>query len=179
MPSPDFVVCGHTARDIIADGWRMGGTVTFAAAQAHLLGMTVGVVTATGDDLDVQAQLPYARVARESSAASTTFENHYTNGQRKQRLHARSSPLTIDAIPPDWRAPKIALIGPVFGEIDPAMAAAFDDATLVGVSPQGWLRALDGHGNVVRARYEGGRMRICSAAATMRRRGPPKAQSSR
>ena len=155
MPAPDFVVCGHASRDVIAGGWRMGGTVTFAAAQAHRLGMTVGVVTATGEDIDVQAQLPFAQVVKQSSAASTTFENHYARGQRKQRLHALGAPLTIDSLPRDWRAPTIALIGPVFGEIDPAMPAAFTEETLVGVSPQGWLRALDAEGNVVRARYDG------------------------
>jgi sugar/nucleoside kinase (ribokinase family) len=133
----------------------MGGTVAFAAAQAHRLGFSVGIVTAAGDDIDVQALMPYAQVVKQPSGASTTFENHYERGQRKQRLHARSAPLVIDALPRDWRAPAIALIGPVFGEIDPAMAAAFDDRALVGVSPQGWLRALDRDGNVVRARYEG------------------------
>jgi sugar/nucleoside kinase (ribokinase family) len=155
MSAPDFVVCGHAARDITAEGWRMGGTVTFAAVQAHRLGLSVGVVTAAADDIDIQAQLPFAEIVKQASAATTTFENHYERGQRKQRLHARSSPIGIDAVPPEWRAPRIALIGPVFGEIDPAMAAAFDERSLVGVSPQGWLRALDEHGNVVRATWAG------------------------
>ncbi len=155
MHAPDCVVCGHASRDITPQRWRMGGTVTFAAAQAHRLGMRVGVVTSAGDDCDVQAQLPFAEIVNQISAATTTFENHYTHGQRKQRLHARSTPIAVDAIPRDWRSPSIALIGPVFGEIDPAMASAFDERALVGVSPQGWLRALDGEGNVVRAAWDG------------------------
>jgi hypothetical protein len=155
MSAPDFVVCGHAARDLVAGGWRMGGTVTFGAVQAHRLGMSVGVVTAAGPDLDVEAQLPFAQVVKHPATETTTFENHYERGQRRQRLHARSSPIAFDAVPKAWRAPAIALIGPVFGEIDPAMARIFDEATLVGVSPQGWLRALDAEGNVVRARWEG------------------------
>jgi sugar/nucleoside kinase (ribokinase family) len=155
MPAPEVVVVGHASRDVAPGGWRMGGTVTFAAVQAHRLGRTVGVVTAAADDCDVEAQLPFAQVVKQASSATTTFENHYVRGQRRQRLHARSSPIEISAVPGDWRTPQIALIGPVFREIDPAMASAFDEATLVGVSPQGWLRALDGDGNVVRARWDG------------------------
>jgi len=41
----------------------------------------------------------------------------------------------------------IALIGPVFAEVDPSFAAMFDRSSLVGVSVQGWLRALDGAGS--------------------------------
>jgi hypothetical protein len=155
MPAPEFIVVGHASRDIVRDGWRMGGTVTFAAVQAHRLGMSVGVLTAAAADFDVQAQLPFAQVVKQESAATTTFENHYVHGQRKQRLHERSAPIAIDALPDDWHAPTIVLIGPVFGEIDPAMASAFDDRTLVGVSPQGWLRALDDDGNVMRSTWDG------------------------
>jgi sugar/nucleoside kinase (ribokinase family) len=155
MSAPDFVVCGHAARDIVPGGWRMGGTVTFAAVQAHRLGMSVGVVTAAADDFDVGAQLPFAQVLKQRSDETTTFENHYDHGQRKQRLHARASRIDAGAVPREWRAAAIALIGPVFGEIDPAMTATFAERTLVGVSPQGWLRALDADGNVVRAAYDG------------------------
>jgi hypothetical protein len=155
MPVPDFVVVGHAACDIVPGGCRMGGTVTFAAVQAHRLGMSVGVVTAAAGGFDVQAQLPFAQIVKQSSVATTTFENHYDHGQRKQRLHERSAPIPLDALPDAWRAPVIALVGPVFGEVDPAMASAFDDRALVGVSPQGWLRALDADGYVVRSRYAG------------------------
>ena len=142
-------------RDVVADGFRFGGTVTFAAVQAHRLGCSVGVVTRAGDDFDVQAELPFAQVVRHPSRTTTTFENHYVEGQRKQRVHAQADPIVADDLPADWRASPVALVGPVLGEIDPSLAAAFDDDTLVGVSPQGWLRALDTEGNVMRTSYDG------------------------
>jgi hypothetical protein len=156
MPSPEFVVVGHTAVDLVpGGGWRTGGTVTFAAVQAHRLGMSVGIVTAAADTLSVHDCFPFAEVVQQPSPESTTFENHYEDGRRKQRLHAVAAPIAIDAVPPDWRGAAIALIGPVFGEVEPAMAASFDDATLVGVSPQGWLRRVDGEHNVERSSYDG------------------------
>jgi len=72
MPAPDFVVVGHVTRDIVADGWRRGGTPTFAAVQAHRLGLSVGVVTRTAGDMDLQALLPFARIADTGSPVTTT-----------------------------------------------------------------------------------------------------------
>ena len=155
MPRPDFVVCGHAVRDIVPGGWRLGGTVTFAAVQAHRLGLSVGVVTRAGADLDVRAELPFADVVQGASPQSTSFENHYVSGERKQRVRSRAAPVGIDDVPEAWRASAIVLVGPVFREIDPSFASELDDAALVGVSPQGWLRALDDDGNVTRIAYEG------------------------
>jgi sugar/nucleoside kinase (ribokinase family) len=156
MSTPDFVVVGHAAVDIApGGGWRMGGTVTFAAVQAHRLGVSVGVLTSSGDDCDVQAQLPFAEVVRCPSTASTTFENHYEQGRRTQRVHGMAARISIADLPRDWQRAPIALIGPVLDELDPALASAFDEASLVGVSPQGWLRAVDAEGNVARTAYVG------------------------
>jgi hypothetical protein len=153
--APDVVICGHASKDVVPGGWRMGGTVTFAAAQAHRLGMSVGVVTSAGGDVDVQKQLPFADVRRLVSESSTTFENAYHHGHRSQRVHGRASPIAKDDVPREWLSASIALIGPVLGEVDPTLPAAFDDRSLVGVSPQGWLRGVDADGNVVRALHEG------------------------
>jgi sugar/nucleoside kinase (ribokinase family) len=43
----------------------------------------------------------------------------------------------------------------VFGEVPADFRAAFDRAALAGVSAQGWLRALDAGGYVVRHGWEG------------------------
>ncbi len=155
MSRPDFVVCGHAVRDIVPGGWRLGGTVTFAAVQAHRLGLSVGVVTRADADLDVRAELPFAEVVQGPSPRSTSFENHYVGGQRKQRVLSLAAPVGIDDVPDAWRASAIVLVGPVFREIEATFAAALDDAALVGVSPQGWLRALDDDGNVTRIAYDG------------------------
>jgi sugar/nucleoside kinase (ribokinase family) len=155
MSAPDVVICGHASKDVVPGGWRMGGTVTFAAAQAHRLGMSVGVVTSAGDEVDVQKQLPFADVRQLASESSTTFENSYDHGRRRQRVHGRASPIAIGDVPRAWLSASIALVGPVLGEVDTALPAAFDDGSLVGVSPQGWLRGVDADGNVVRAPHAG------------------------
>jgi sugar/nucleoside kinase (ribokinase family) len=155
MPAPDFVVIGHAAVDVVPGGWRLGGTVTFAAAQAHRLGMRVGVLTSAAPDVDVQAQIPYADVVQLPAAQSTTFENIYVNGERRQRSEKRAAPIMRGDVPETWRDAPLVLIGPVLDEVEPSMAAAFTRESGVGVSPQGWLRSVDVEGNVVRRRYDG------------------------
>ena len=59
---PDFVAVGNAAKDVVADGWRLGGTVTFAAVQAERLGLSVGVVGRTPADLGLEEALPFAAV---------------------------------------------------------------------------------------------------------------------
>jgi hypothetical protein len=155
MPAPDFVVAGHAVRDIVPGGWRLGGTVTFAAVQAHRLAYDVGVITRAAADLEAKIELPFAQVIQAPSDGTTTFENVYEAGHRRQRVRARAAPIEAADVPSDWRSSPIVLIGPVFGEIAPDFAAAFAEASLVGVSAQGWLRKLDAEGNVVRAAWNG------------------------
>lgn len=159
MTSPRFVTVGHAVRDIApapdGGGWRLGGTVNFAAVQAARLGYSAGVVTRAAADFDVAALLPMATVVQKPSDATTSFENVYEDGARRQKVRAHGEAILIDDIPADWRAPDIALVGPVFGEAPADLCAAFAESALVGVSAQGWLRALDDDGNVVRAPYAG------------------------
>jgi pfkB family carbohydrate kinase len=155
VAAPDFVVVGHVSRDIVADGWRLGGTATFAAVQAHRLGRTVGVVTRAGNDVDVARELSFATVIQQQSPVTTTFENHYERGVRKQRAHARAAEIVSSDVPIEWRDAGIILIGPVLGAVDPALATIFADGSLVGVSPQGWLRDVDRDGNVMRIPWKG------------------------
>ncbi len=148
MTTPDIVVVGHAVRDIVRDGWRLGGTVSFAAVQAHRLGLSVGLVTRASADFDVAAQLPFAQVVQEPSEVTTSFENAYREGQRHQHIRARAAPLLRDDVPVAWRDAPIALLGPVFSELEPDFAAIFSDVSLVGISAQGWLRAADADGRV-------------------------------
>lgn len=155
MPAPDFVVVGHVTRDIVADGWRRGGTPTFAAVQAHRLGLSVGVVTRTAGDMDLQALLPFARIADAGSPVTTTFENTYRGGQRTQHVRAVASPIGPGDVPEEWRAAPIVLLGPVFGEIAAGFAATLDHGSLAGVSAQGWLRTADAAGRVWHTPWHG------------------------
>ena len=155
MSAPDFVVIGHAVRDVVPGGWRLGGTVTFAAVQAHRLGLSVGIVTAAGDDIDVQHELPFAEVVQRRSAASTSFENVYVAGARRQGVTSRADAIPRDAIPDAWLPAPIVLLGPVLDELAPGLAASLPSAGLRGVSAQGWLRGIDGDGRVVHQRWAG------------------------
>lgn len=161
MSSPDFVVVGHVVRDLVADGWRLGGTVTFAAMQAHRLGASVGVVTAAADD--VAAALPFADVRQRQTEVTTSFENLYAEGRRRQRVPVRAAAITQDDVPAEWRMAPIVLLGPVLGEVDARAATIFSEESLIGVSAQGFLREVDAEGRVVQAPWRGEFWSACDA----------------
>jgi 1D-myo-inositol 3-kinase len=149
MP-PDLVLVGHIAQDLQPDGTsRLGGTVTYAALLALRLGLRVGVVTSAPEPALAQfaALLPGVALAAIPSPTPTIFENRYHDGHRQQFLRERAAPITPDAVPPDWRAAPITLLGPIADEIAPAVAACCA-GPLRAATPQGWLRAWDAAGRV-------------------------------
>jgi sugar/nucleoside kinase (ribokinase family) len=151
MSAPDFVVVGHAVRDLVPGGWRLGGTVTFAAVQAHRLGLSVGIVTRAAGDLDLGVTLPFAEIACGKSVSTTSFLNVYAEGHRTQRVPEQAQPLDRNDLPAPWRDARIALLGPVLGELEAGSGEWFASESLVGVSAQGWLRAIDAQRRVVPA----------------------------
>lgn len=152
--TPGFVVIGHVVKDLLPNGWRLGGTATFAAVQALRLGLRPGIVTRAGDDVDLASALPGVELAIGPSPATTSFENVYEDGLRRQRVPARAEPIVADDVPAGWRAAPIVLLGPVCRELSADIAGVFSPA-LLGVSAQGWLRTLDPNGNVRRRAWLG------------------------
>ena len=152
---PDFVIVGNAARDVIPGGWRLGGTIAFAAAQADRLGLRTGVVTRATPDMDVAGELSFASVICRASDQPTSFENVYKPEGRIQRLLSQAGDLEVADVPEAWLTVPIALLGPVFGEIDPGMAGAFSAGSLVGVSAQGWVRATGPDGRVRHQAWSG------------------------
>src|SRR6185295_4097885 len=118
MTTPDFLVVGHTARDLAPDGWRLGGTVTFAAVQAHRLGLRPGIVTRAAPDVIARLRddLPFAEIIAPPTDVTSTFENVYEMGHRTQYLREHGAPIDVGAVPPDWRSSPIVLLGPLWGE---------------------------------------------------------------
>lgn len=155
MAAPDFLVVGHLVRDLAAlseaegtaGGWRPGGTALYAALVAARLGLRTAVLTSAASDVDIAALLPGVEVVCLPSPATTAFRNVYRRGRRHQYVRAVASPIGAEALPPPWREAAIVLLGPVIGEVDPALAACFPGA-LLGLSAQGWLRRLDARGRV-------------------------------
>jgi sugar/nucleoside kinase (ribokinase family) len=144
----DYLVIGHVVQDVQPDGGlTYGGTATYAARTALALGCRVRVITSTAADLDLETVLGGCDVIRVPSDKTSTFENIYTPSGRQQYLYARAASLTLDAVPSRWRTPDIVHIAPLTGEADPALVTAFPH-TLVGVTPQGWMRSWDNTGRV-------------------------------
>jgi sugar/nucleoside kinase (ribokinase family) len=143
---PQYLVVGHVTKDIVAGGYRQGGTATYAALAAARLGLRVGVLTSTGPDVDPFAGEPLM-VHNRVSAESTVFENIYTGRARKQYVRGLASVLYASDVPEAWCATPIVHLGPVAQECDPSLATAFPGA-LIGVTPQGWLRRWDAQGLV-------------------------------
>lgn len=148
MP-PDFVVLGHFARDEHADGsFTLGGVPTFAAITARNLGYRVGVVTSCADDLPQTELLHDIEIVRTPSPTTTSFRNVYEGARRKQYVCDVAAPILASSIPPEWRTTKIALLGPIANELGVDMAGVFSKETLVGITPQGWMRQWDDTGRV-------------------------------
>jgi len=142
----DYLLIGHITKDIIPDGYTLGGTATYSALTAAALGLRVGVVTSYGDDL-VVPEHPGIQVAAIQAETTTTFKNIYTPSGRIQYVHNHATQLELSAVPEIWRNAPIVHLGPIMEEVDPKLARAFPNS-LVGVTPQGWMRTANGDGLV-------------------------------
>lgn len=138
---PDYLLLGHFTRDVLPDGnYVPGGTSLYAALTAHRLGAAVSIVSA-------QATLPpewpaTIEIAFHPTNTSPTFENRYMPKRRQQILHTVATPITIADIPSQWCDAPIVHLGPILQETPEDFVFAFPKA-LLGVTPQGWMRAWD------------------------------------
>jgi sugar/nucleoside kinase (ribokinase family) len=138
----DYLVIGHLAYDLTPQGPRLGGTAAYSALTARALGLRVGVVSSWGDELPLDV-LHGIRVLKVDAEHSTTFENVYTLSGRIQHLHHSAPDLKLDDIPEAWRRAPIVHIGPIAQEAKSLVAAGLS-SSLLGLTPQGWLRTWDG-----------------------------------
>ena len=145
---PDYVVIGHLSRDVQADGSIVpGGTVTYAALTARNLGRRVGVVTSASDAVDLAGIFEDIEVACVPAARSTSMENIYVHGTREQRVRSVAAPLAAVHVPPAWFNASVVHLGPLVMEVDPHLASVFPNS-LLGVTPQGWMRRWTADGRV-------------------------------
>lgn len=147
MKQIDFLVIGHVTQDIVAAGVDVGGTAIFSSRTAQGLGCQTAVLTSAAADYDMEKALPDIEVHRVPSEATTTFENVYTPEGRQQTIHAVASRLTAADVPEEWRRASIVHLAPLVDEVDIDLIHAFSNS-LVGLTPQGWLRRWDENGRV-------------------------------
>ena len=148
----DYLVVGHITEDLTPTGPRLGGTAAFPALTAHALGLRVGVVTSANEATSLAA-LDGIHIVRIAAPHTTTFENVPTPHGRIQTLHHQAGPIPFESVPEVWRSSPITHLGPVVHEVDPASAPEFS-ATVLGVTPQGWMRRWDAAGHVSAQKWD-------------------------
>lgn len=144
MKPLDFVAIGHVTLDQTPRGTRPGGAAYYAAMTAHRAGLRVGLVTSFGPDFPPDSLPSAIAVANVPSAGTTTFRighNRIDQGRRVRELAllARAADLEAAALPVEWREASLGALCPVAAEVDPALAAALPEASVVAM-PQGWMR---------------------------------------
>jgi sugar/nucleoside kinase (ribokinase family) len=161
----DYLVIGHVAHDLTPSGPRLGGTAAYSTLTARALGLRVGVVTASGPETSLDA-LSDILVVSAPSPQSTTFENIYSENGRRQILHHRAVTLSLDNVPEVWQRTPIIHLGPVAQEVEAVLPGSFSPS-LLGLTPQGWMRAWDETGRVRRADWESAEQALGQAGAVV------------
>jgi sugar/nucleoside kinase (ribokinase family) len=161
----DYLAIGHLAVDIMPGGNQLGGSVAYAALTARALGLHVGIVTSVGGDAPLGA-LDGIPIVSVPSEFSTTFENIKTENGRKQTLHHRASELCLEHIPQGWLSTPIIHLAPIAQELDTQLPAQLS-ATLLGITPQGWMRAWDENGRVHATAWENREQALRHAGAVV------------
>jgi sugar/nucleoside kinase (ribokinase family) len=149
---PDYLVIGHVSKDLLPDGRaRAGGTATYSAITAQRLGLQAAIVTSLAEEdewLLEEARQVGVWVQAVPSDQTTTFRNvYYEAGRRTQILSEQASMIEWSDVPLDWRGAAIVHLGPVAQELPADIASQFPYG-LLGITPQGWMRAWDDKGYV-------------------------------
>ena len=189
----DYLVVGHVCLDLVGGDGRegapedgagrarssspvLGGTATYAALTARKLDQRVGVVTSADFDPRIidtlvgrdnfRVAATDVRVARLPAEATTCFVNTYERSGRRQQIRALAEPLRAAHVPPEWRSAPTVHLAPVALDVAIDLVPAFPGA-LLGVTPQGWMRAWDEQGHVRAAPWEAAELVLGHADAVI------------
>jgi sugar/nucleoside kinase (ribokinase family) len=149
---PDFLVVGHVAKDLHPEGWLLGGTAAYSALTARNLGRRAAVITRAGPGFALDRLLEGIELICLPSPVTTTFINTYEAEGRRQYIQAVADRIEPDGVPPEWTQTPIVQLGPIAGEFDEDMIDLFPKS-LLGLTPQGWLRQWDSRGRVSPRRW--------------------------
>src|SRR5919198_6470432 len=81
-PVLDYLVVGHVTKDVVPEGFVLGGTVTFASLTARNLGRRAAVLTRSAPLTGLAGDLQGIPLHVVPAAETTTFENFYTPTRR-------------------------------------------------------------------------------------------------
>ncbi len=147
--TPEYLVIGHICGDIQTDGSVvLGGTALYSAITAARLGWRTAVLTRGIYGREVAGyQIPsleeYAdevSIIVQDADTTTMFVNEYSGGHRTQKLPQWAGPIDLRGLPPHWRNARIIHLGPIAQEIDTKQTGSLTPASLLGATPQGWMR---------------------------------------
>jgi sugar/nucleoside kinase (ribokinase family) len=162
----DYLLLGHVTVDRLDDKRvAMGGTATYAALTAKNMGARVGVHTSAAYEPGLIDILRGVLVARIPAEYTTCFVNDYSSGKRQQTIESIADKLTFEQILPEWRNPPVVHLGPLCQEIDASIVERFP-RSLIGVTPQGWMREWNEDG-LVRAVEWADEARVLRKAAVV------------
>lgn len=162
----DYLVIGHVSQDVVPGGYKTGGTAAYAARVAQLLGCRTAVITSAAAEYNLVAALPDILVHQVLATQTTTFNNVYTAHGRRQTIHGIATHLSAAHIPANWQRAAIVHLGPIANEIDPNVIQLFSNS-LVGLTPQGWMRRWDAEGHVYAQDWEAAAAILPLAAAVI------------
>ena len=141
-----IAIIGHLTRDILEDGYAIGGAVSYSGIAARRLGADVTVLTrAHPDDVRVLEE-EGVRVFNLPTDVYTTFLNVYYKEIRTQQLLAIAGPIQASDVPPELYDADVLLLAPVAQEVDPTIA--LNARNFLAATPQGWMREWDQKGRV-------------------------------
>jgi hypothetical protein len=144
----DYLVLGHVTVDRLDDRKvAMGGTATYSSLTARNMGARVGVHTSSAYEPGLIDILSGVLVARIPAEFTTCFVNDYSGAKRVQTIESVAETLTYEQLLPEWRHSAVVHLGPLNQEFDPGMVDRFP-RSLIGVTPQGWMRQWDESGLV-------------------------------
>ena len=147
LDCPDYLVIGTVCQDLTDEGPIIGGTVAYSGLTANNLGCRTAAITSFADDFAFAELLSDLQVVRQPSAATTTYQNVYVDGHRQQYVRAVAGKIENSLVPDAWRGAKIVQVGPLVQEVRLDIVELFPHS-LIGVTPQGWMRQWDEAGRV-------------------------------
>jgi sugar/nucleoside kinase (ribokinase family) len=161
----DYLVIGHVTEDVSPAGVVLGGTAVFASLTARAFGLRAGIITSVNEktSLKTLAGIPLFSVP---SPHTTTFENVHGPCGRRQILHHRAESISLETVPEIWRRSSIVHLGPVAQELA-AESAKYFAPSLLGMTPQGWMRAWDDAGRVMPCKWESADLLLPQAGAVV------------
>ena len=150
-----FLSVGHFCYDVSPNGYILGGSASYSTLTARNLGHHARAVTAVGADFDRQNPLLGGIKAVYCESPETTiFDNQYDEkGHRQQFILGAAKKLTGADLPVAWRTSNIVYLCPIANEVSTELVHCFSKDTLIGATPQGWLRRWDASGRVEAKRW--------------------------